>query len=151
VPCKRYKFLVKARISRARGGLSRSDQMHGVVVVSSHGCSCFRTPNLLGSTYGWFVTRSISLSDEIPRMYGTAYVSTAMHGIVAAVRTGGFVHRTYTRAGGQFAVCRTDGWDQLGAGEAIHQPSGRKKKSRRRLCKATTRWILNGVQALYFF
>lgn len=128
MPCKRYKFLVKARISRARGGLSRSDQMHGSE-SSSHGCSCFRTPNLLGSTYGWFVTRSISLSDEIPRMYGTAYVSTAMHGIVAAVRTGGFVHRTYTRAGGQFAVCRTDGWDQLGAGEAIHQPSGRKKKN----------------------
>ena len=29
---------------------------------------------------------------------------------------------------GQFAVGRTDGWDQLGVGEAINQPSGSEKK-----------------------
>jgi len=81
------------------------------------------------------VTRSISVRRNPTMVRRTWHLDG--NGTVA-VRTGGFVHRTYIH-GGQSAVGRPDGWDQPGAGEAIHQPSaGRKKKSRDRLCKATS-------------
>jgi hypothetical protein len=84
--------------------------------------------------HGWFVTSSISVRRNPQKLwYGVSIMATG-HG------TGGLVHRTY--AGG--TVCRgpagrTDGWDQLGAGEAIHQPSGREKKIQKKNRHRSTR------------
>lgn len=116
--CKRHKWRLASR-----GGLSRSGQME-----SSHShIWVLLTPvpyaNRSLGFHGWFVTSSISVRRNPQKLwYGVSIMATG-HG------TGGLVHRTY--AGG--TVCRgpagrTDGWDQLGAGEAIHQPSGREKK-----------------------